>query len=165
MNSSVSDRIEKQVVLRAPVSRVWQAITDSRQFGSWFGVTFDGPFKAGERIVGRISPTTVDPDVAAMQKPYEGHAFEITIDRIEPETLFAFRWHPAAVDPNADYSQEPTTLVEFRLEPVGDAVRLTVVESGFDKVPASRRAAAFTMNEGGWTAQMMLIQKYLAKAS
>jgi len=165
MSSTVPDRIEKQVVLHAPLSRVWQAITDSRQFGSWFGVTFDGPFVAGARIVGRISPTTVDPQVAAMQKPYEGRAFEITIDRIDPETLFSFRWQPGAIDPDVDYSSEPDTLVEFRLQPVADGVQLTVVESGFDRVPLSRRAAAFTMNEGGWSAQMMLIQKYLAKAS
>jgi len=165
MSSTVPDRIEKQVILQAPLSRVWQAISDSRQFGSWFGVTFDSPFKAGARIAGRISPTTVDPQVAAMQKPYEGHAFEITIDRIEPERLFSFRWHPAAVDPNVDYSGEPTTLVEFHLEPVSGGVQLTVVESGFDKVPPARRADAFKMNEGGWTAQMMLIQKYLAQAS
>jgi uncharacterized protein YndB with AHSA1/START domain len=165
MNPGVPDRIEKQVMLRAPLARVWRAITDSAQFGSWFGVTFNGPFKAGERIVGKISPTTVDPQVARMQKPYEGRAFEITVDRIEPEKLFSFRWHPAAIDPNVDYSKEPTTLVEFRLEPIGDSVRLTVVESGFDRVPPSRRADAFKMNDGGWTAQMMLIGKYLAQAS
>jgi uncharacterized protein YndB with AHSA1/START domain len=162
---SVPDRIEKQVTLQAPLSRVWRAITDSRQFGSWFGVTFDGPFRAGERIVGRIAPTTADPQVAAMQKPYEGRRFEITIDRIEAEQLFSFRWHPAAVDPNADYAHEPTTLVEFRLEAAGEATRLTVVESGFDGVPLSRRADAFKMNEGGWTSQMMLIEKYLAQTA
>src|SRR5262245_37625778 len=111
MSSTVSDRIEKQVMLKAPQSRVWRAIADSKQFGSWFGVTFDGPFKAGERIVGAIAPTTVDPEVAERQKPYRGMAFEITIDRIEPETLFSFRWHPAAIDPKTDYSSEPTTLV------------------------------------------------------
>ena len=165
MSSTVPDRIEKQVILHASLSRVWQAITDSRQFGSWFGVTFDGPFKAGAPIVGRISPTTVDPQVAAMQQPYEGRPFEITIDRIEPERLFSFRWHPAAIDPAVDYSSEPATLVEFRLEPVVDGVELRVIESGFDRVPPSRRADAFKMNEGGWSAQMMLIQKYLAKAS
>jgi len=165
MSSTVPDRIEKRVVLHAPLSRVWQAITDNRQFGSWFGVTFDGPFVAGARIVGRISPTTVDPQVAAMQQPYEGRAFEITVDRIDPEKLFSFRWHPGAIDPDVDYSSEPDTLVEFWLEPVADGVQLTVVESGFDRVPLARRADAFKMNEGGWSAQMMLIQKYLAKAS
>jgi uncharacterized protein YndB with AHSA1/START domain len=165
MSESVSDRIEKQVMLRAPLARVWQAITDSKQFGSWFGVKFPGPFKAGERIVGQIAPTTVDPQVAAMQKPYEGMKFDITIDRIEPQKLFSFRWHPAAIDPKVDYSKEPTTLVEFALKEVQGGVMLTVTETGFNGVPLARRAEAFKMNEGGWAAQMKLIEKYVAKAS
>ena len=163
--TTVPDRIQKHVLLRAPLSRVWRAITDSAQFGSWFGVRFDGPFKPGERIVGKIAPTTVDPQVAAMQKPYEGMTFDITIDRIEPEKLFSFRWHPAAIDPKVDYSNEPATLVEFSLEEKPDGVLLTVTESGFDGIPLARRAEAFKMNEGGWAAQMTLIEKYLAKAS
>lgn len=161
----VPDRIEKQVTLNAPLSRVWRAITDSTEFGRWFGVRFDAPFVPGARIVGRITPTIADPQVAEMQKPYEGMAFDITIDRIEPETLFSFRWHPAAIDPQVDYSSEPTTLVEFRLEPAAGGVRLTIVESGFNRIPLARRAQAFTMNEGGWAAQSMLIQKYLAQTS
>lgn len=165
MNTAVPDRIDKQVVLRAPLARVWRAITDSHQFGSWFGVKFDGPFKAGERMVGTIAPTSVDPQVAAMQQPHEGKAFDITVDRIEPETLFSFRWHPYGVDPRIDYSKEPTTLVVFALQEVPEGVRLTVTESGFDGIPLSRRAEAFTMNEGGWSAQMMLIEKYLAKTA
>ena len=142
---------------------MWRAISDSREFGRWFGVTFDHPFTAGSRIVGKITPTEADPEVARTQQPYAGMAFDITVDRIEPETLFAFRWHPAAIDPKVDYSQEPTTLVEFRLEPVADGVRLTVIESGFSGIPLERRATAFMMNEGGWTAQMTLIEKYLAQ--
>lgn len=161
----VPDRIEKQVMLNAPLSRVWRAITDSTEFGRWFGVKFDAPFVPGTRIAGRITPTVADPHVAEMQKPYEGMVFEITIDRIEPETLFSFRWHPAAIDPGGDYSGEPTTLVEFRLEPMAGGVRLTIIESGFDKIPLTRRAQAFTMNDGGWAAQSMLIEKYLAQAS
>ena len=164
-SSTVPDRIEKQVMLRAPLARVWSAITDSKQFGSWFGVMFTAPFKAGERIVGTITPTTVDPAIAEMQKPYEGMRFDFTIDRIEPEKLFSFRWHPYGVDPNIDYSKEVTTLVEFTLEEVPGGVMLTVVESGFDKVPLERRAEAFKANEGGWAAQMTLIEKYLAKAA
>jgi uncharacterized protein YndB with AHSA1/START domain len=163
--AEVPDRIEKQVVLRAPISKVWAAISDSKQFGSWFGVKFDEPFKAGTRIVGAIAPTTADPKVAEMQRPYEGMRFDITVDRIEPPTLFSFRWHPAAVDPKHDYSQEPETLVVFELQEVAGGVLLKVTESGFDRIPLSRRATAFTMNEGGWAAQMMLIEKYLAKAS
>ena len=163
--TTVPDRIQKHVLLRAPLSRVWRALTDSSQFGSWFGVRFDGPFKPGERIIGKIAPTTVDPQVAAMQKPYEGVKFDITIDRIEPEKLFSFRWHPFAVDPKVDYSNEPTTLIEFSLEERPDGVLLTVTESGFEGIPLARRAEAFKMNEGGWAAQMTLIEKYLAQAS
>jgi len=165
MSESVPDRIEKQVMLNAPLARVWQAITDSHQFGSWFGVKFPGPFKAGQRIVGHITPTTMDPQVAAMQKPHEGKAFDITVDRIEPQKLFSFRWHPYGVDPNVDYSKEPMTLVEFVLREVPGGVMLTVTESGFNGVPLARRAEAFKMNEGGWAAQMKLIEKYVAKAS
>ena len=165
MTEAVPDSIEKQVMLRAPLARVWSAISDARQFGSWFGVKFDGPFTAGQRIVGKIAPTTADARVAEMQKPYEGMAFDITIDRIEPQKLFSFRWHPAAIDPTVDYSKEPTTLVVFTLKEVPGGVMLTVVESGFNGIPLSRRANAFKMNEGGWSAQMMLIEKYLAKAS
>jgi uncharacterized protein YndB with AHSA1/START domain len=165
MNAVVPDRIEKQVTLKAPQSRVWRAITDATEFGRWFGVKFNAPFAAGARIAGTITPTTVDPEVAAMQKPYEGIAFEIIVEKITPETLFSFRWHPGAVDPKIDYANEPTTLVEFRLEPVNDGVRLTIVESGFDKIPLERRAEAFTGNEGGWEHQAKLIEKYLAQAS
>ena len=163
MTETVRDAIEKQVMLRAPLARVWSAITDSKQFGSWFGVKFDVPFKAGERIIGKIAPTTVDPGVAEMQKPYEGMTFDITIDRIEPQKLFSFRWHPGAIDPKIDYSKEPTTLVVFKLQEVAGGVMLTITESGFNGVPLSRRAEAFKMNEGGWSAQTMLIEKYLAK--
>jgi hypothetical protein len=97
-------------------------MTDSHQFGAWFGVRFPGPFKEGERIIGSIAPTTVDPEVAAMQKPHEGRSFDITIERIEPEKLFAVRWHPFAIDPILDYSKEPTTLVEFALKEVPGGV-------------------------------------------
>ena len=163
MSTAVSDRIQKQILLRAPLSRVWQALTDSKEFGQWFGVTFDGPFKAGAPISGRIAPTTMDAKVAAMQKPYEGIAFNITIDRMEPKTLFSFRWHPFAIDPKIDYSGEPMTLVAFSLEETPEGVLLTVTESGFDKIPLERRATAFTANEGGWTMQVTLIQKYVER--
>lgn len=161
--ASPTDRIEKRVQLRAPVERVWHAISDAREFGSWFGVRFDGPFVAGERLTGQIVPTTVDPEVAESQKPYEGCRFEITVDRIEPMQLFSFRWHPYAVDPEIDYSQEPTTLVSFELEESADGTILTITESGFDRIPLERRAKAFEMNEQGWGAQITLIEKYLAQ--
>ncbi len=160
-----TDRIEKKVLLRAPRERVWRAISDSKQFGSWFGVEFTGPFIAGTRITGKIVPTTVDSEVARSQKPYEGIVFEFSVDRIEPMRLFSFRWHPGAVDPAIDYSKEPTTLVAFELEEVSGGTMLTVTESGFDRIPLERRAKAFASNEQGWTAQMTLIEKYLALAA
>jgi uncharacterized protein YndB with AHSA1/START domain len=158
-----TDRIEKKIVLRAPLERVWRAIADSTEFGTWFGVRFDGPFVDGARMTGRIAPTAVDAEVAANQKPHEGKPFEIVVDRIEPMRLFSFRWHPYAVDPAVDYSREPATLVTFELEAVPDGTRLTLTESGFDGIPLKRRATAFTSNEAGWTMQMKLIDKYLAQ--
>ncbi len=158
-----TDRIEKKVLLRAPGQRVWQAISDARQFGSWFGVSFDGAFAAGARLTGKITPTTVDAEIAKAQQPYVGMAFEVVVDRIEPMRLFSFRWHPYAVDPGTDYSQEPMTLVVFALEEVPGGTLLTITESGFDKIPLVRRAEAFKSNEQGWAAQAMLIEKYLAR--
>src|SRR5262249_54571547 len=127
----------------------------------WFGVKFEGPFVAGATLRGSIAPTTVDPQVAALQQPYAGQAFEITVDRIEPQRLFSFRWHPYAVEPGVDYSGEPTTLIEFALVEKADGVLLTVTESGFDRIPLERRAKAFEANEGGWAMQMTLVKKYL----
>ena len=159
------DRIEKRMILRAPRERVWRAISEAKQFGSWFGVEFAGEFAAGTRLTGRIAPTQVDPEVAKLQQPYVGFPFEFHIERIEPMTLFSFRWHPNAVDRNTDYSAEPMTLVEFNLEDVAHGTLLTIVESGFDRIPLERRAKAFTSNEGGWTHQLRLIQKYLDPSS
>lgn len=163
--STNTDRIEKKVLLRAPRERVWRAVSDAKEFGSWFGVAFDGPFVAGTPITGKIVPTTVDAEVAMSQKPYTGVAFEFSVDRVEPMRLFSFRWHPYAVDPGVDYSKEPTTLVQFELEEVAGGTMLTVTESGFDRIPLERRAKAFAANEGGWSAQMKLIEKYLALAA
>jgi uncharacterized protein YndB with AHSA1/START domain len=160
-----TDRVEKKVLLRAPLARVWRAISDAEQFGSWFGMKFDTAFVAGERVTGRIVPTSVDPEAAKAQKPYEGMAFDFVVDRIEPMRLISFRWHPHAVDPKKDYSAEPMTLVEFALEEKSDGTLLTIVESGFDKIPLERRATAFAANEGGWEEQTKLIAKYLAHAS
>jgi uncharacterized protein YndB with AHSA1/START domain len=157
----VSDRIEKRIVLRAPRERVWRAISDSKAFGSWFGVEFSGPFVAGSHMTGRIAPTTVDAEIARTQEPYAGATFECTIDRVEPMSLFSFRWHPFAADPTVDYSSEPCTLVEFHLEEVAGGTRLTITESGFDRVPLERRAKAFAANEEGWAGQARLIEKYV----
>jgi uncharacterized protein YndB with AHSA1/START domain len=164
MSIAITDRIEKQTLLRAPRARVWQAIADAEQFGAWFGAKFHGPFTPGVTLRGEIRPTTMDPEIAKGQEPYAGHPFEITIERMEPERALSFRWHPYAVDKNADYSKEPTTLITFTLEDAPNGTLLTVTESGFDRIPLERRAQAFTSNSEGWTMQMRLIEKYLAKA-
>ena len=160
---TVPDRIEKKITLRAPVSRVWHAISDARAFGTWFGIEFDGPFVVGETITGKIAPTKVDPEVAKLQEPHAGKKSQWTVERMEPERLFAFRWHPFAVEPGVDYSKEPSTLVVFELREVQGGTLLTITESGFDKIPLERRAKAFTANEGGWEHQTRLIEKYLAQ--
>ena len=163
--SRTTDRIEKEIVLRAPRERVWWAISDSKEFGTWFGVEFDGPFVAGSHMKGRVVPTKVDAVVARAQEAYAGAAFECTIDRVEPMRLFSFRWHPFAVDPSVDYSSEPATLVEFQLEEVEGGTMLTITESGFDRIPLERRARAFAANEQGWAAQSKLVEKYVAGAA
>lgn len=157
-----TDRIEKEVLLRAPLERVWRAISDSAQFGQWFGVRFDGPFVEGASITGVITPTTVDDDVARQQEPHAGKSDTWQIVAVEPPRRLAFRWHPDAVEPDADYTKETTTLVEFTLTQTPDGVLLVIVESGFDAIPEERRATAFDANSGGWAAQTHLVQKYLA---
>jgi uncharacterized protein YndB with AHSA1/START domain len=159
-----SDRIEKKILLRAPLERVWRAVSDSQEFGSWFGVEFNGAFAPGIPMKGKIVSTKADPEIAKTQEAYAGAVFDITVDRIEPERLISFRWHPFAVDPSVDYSTEPTTLIVFELEKNANGTWLTITESGFDHIPLARRAKAFTMNEQGWTAQARLIEKYLAHA-
>jgi uncharacterized protein YndB with AHSA1/START domain len=159
-----TDRIVKQISLRAPRSRVWRAISNSSEFGTWFGLKFDGPFVAGQPVRGILSPTKIDAEVGQAQKPHEGLAFEIVIDQIQPEHLFSLRWHPFAVDPAMDYSAEPMTLVTFELEETAEGTLLTVTESGFDKLPMERRAKAFTANEGGWTMMVRVIAKYVDNA-
>lgn len=158
-----TDRIEKQVLLRAPRKRVWRALSDSNEFGTWFGVKFDGQFAPGASMRGVIIPTKVNAEVANAQKPYEGLPFEITIEKMEPERLFSFRWHPFAIERGVDYSAEPTTLVVFALEEVPGGVMLTVTESGFDQIPLARRAKAFTANEQGWGMVVKLVEEYLVR--
>jgi uncharacterized protein YndB with AHSA1/START domain len=148
----MADRIEKRVELKAPVARVWRALTDYREFGEWFRVKIEGPFVAGEVSRGHIT-----------YPGYEHLKWEAVVKAIEPERLFSFTWHPYAVDPKMDYSQEPQTLVEFRLEKTGEGTLLTVTESGFDTIPAARRAEAFPRNEGGWTEQMKNIERHVAE--
>jgi len=146
-----TDRIEKNIVLRAPRSRVWRAIAGAEEFGAWFGVKLEGAFAPGARVKGRITTPG-----------YEHVIMDITVERIDPERLFSYRWHPYAVQPGVDYSGEPTTLVEFQLEEVAGGTRLTVVESGFDRIPLARRAEAFRMNDQGWGEQLKNIERHVA---
>jgi uncharacterized protein YndB with AHSA1/START domain len=154
MTATSTDRIEKHIVLRAPRAKVWRALADAPQFGSWFGVDLTGAsFAPGARVRGKIT-----------HPGYEHVTFEAVIERMEPERLISWRWHPYAVDPKVDYSKEPTTLVVFELKDAPEGTLLTVVESGFDQIPLARRAEAFRMNEGGWTAQMANIERHVARA-
>jgi uncharacterized protein YndB with AHSA1/START domain len=160
--TSSTDRIEQQILLHAPVARVWHALTDAEAFGAWFGMALDGPFVAGQPVTGTIQPTRVDPEVARLQQPHAGTPFTLYVERIEPMRLFAWRWHPYAIEPGTDYRQEPTTLVSFELEAVAEGTVLRLTESGFDQLPPSRRETALRANEGGWTMQMGNIGKYVA---
>jgi uncharacterized protein YndB with AHSA1/START domain len=155
MSISTTDRIQKEIVLKAPRSRVWKAISDSREFGDWFKVDMSGvTFEAGKPARGKMT-----------YPGHEGHPFEIVIDRIEPERLFSFKWHPYGIDPNYDYSDEPMTLIEFELDEVEAGTRLTVTESGFDSIPLARRAEAFRMNSEGWAEQVRNIEAYVTAPS
>ena len=149
--TSVTDRIEKSILLKAPLSRIWRALSNAEEFGNWFGVNLKGKtFEPGKPVRGQIT-----------YPGYEHIWFDIVIDRIEPERLLAWRWHPAAIDPAVDYSQEPSTLVVFELQEVPGGTLLSVVESGFDKIPPHRRGEAFRMNSEGWAGQMENIAKHV----
>jgi len=159
-----TDVIQREILLHAPLSRVWRALSDSKEFGHWFGMKIDGPFIPGQSVRCVITATKVNAEVARAQEPYAGKAFELLIVQMEYERLFSFRWHPHAVEPGVDYSAEPMTLVAFELEQMEDGVKCTVTESGFDQIPLERRAKAFAGNEGGWTIVIGLIGDYLALA-
>lgn len=146
-----ADRIEKQVTLDAPRSRVWRALTDVAQFNSWFGVLLTTPFTPGAEVSGNMNI-----------RNYEHLTMTIWIETMEPERFFSFRWHPYAVEEGVDYSAEPTTLVSFTLEELGQGTRLTIVETGFEAIPESRRAKAFSMNSNGWNGQAENIRKFIA---
>ena len=148
---NTTDRIEKEIVLRAPRSRVWRALANADEFGAWFGMKVDGAFAPGGRVRGQM--TLHDRGLVT---------FDIAIERMDPETRMSYRWHPYAFEPGVDYSSEPTTLVEFQLEETADGTKLTVVESGFDRLPAARRAEALRMNDSGWAGQLENIARYVA---
>lgn len=145
-----TDRIEKKIELKAPIARVWSALTDHKQFGEWFRVNIEEPFVVGQEACGKI-----------LHPGYEHVTWRARIIAIEPERLFSFTWHPYGVNKEIDYSKEEPTLVEFRLKETSTGTLLTLTESGFDKIPASRRDEAFRMNEGGWAIQMQNIAKYV----
>jgi len=159
-----TDRIEKKIVLHAPRGRVWRALADSAEFGTWFGVKFDKPFTPGAFMRGVLVGTTVNAEVGELQKQHAGLPFEITVEKMDAERLFSFRWHPHAIQRGVDYSGEPTTLVEFTLQDVPEGILLTVTESGFDRIPLARRAQAFTANEGGWTLMVKVFGEYIGNA-
>ncbi len=159
-----TDRIEKKILLRAPRARVWRALADSTEFGTWFGVKFNGPFSPGASMRGVIVGTTVNAEVAKAQKQHAGIPFDITIEEMQPERLFSFWWHPHAIERGVDYSAEPTTLVAFALEDAENGVLLTVTESGFDRIPLARRAQAFQAQEGGWSIMVKVMGEYLGDA-
>lgn len=150
MSPTSTDRIEKRIELKAPIARVWRALTDHEQFGAWFRVRLEGPFTPGKTVRGQIT-----------YPGYEHLKWEAQVERMEPERLFSFRWHPYAADPAFDYSQEAQTLVEFRLERIASGTLLLLTESGFDQLPAGRRAEAYRMNEGGWAEQMTNVERHV----
>jgi uncharacterized protein YndB with AHSA1/START domain len=145
-----TDRIEKRFEVSAKRSRVWRAISDADEFGAWFGMKLDRPFAAGATVLGRLTIPG-----------YEHISLEMQVQRIEPEGYFSYRWHPYPMNPEVDYSAEPTTLVEFRLEETAGGTAVTITESGFDRLPSTRRAEAFRMNEAGWTGQSKKLASYV----
>ncbi len=154
MKPSPTDRIERQIEIHAPVSRIWRALTDHHEFGKWFRVKLENPFVVGHKTWGQIT-----------YPGYEHLRFEVDVVKIQPERYFAFRWHPYAIEPGVDYSKETPTLVEFFLEPTTAGTLLRVTESGFDAIPASRRNEAFRMNSGGWEEQVRNIAEYVTHGS
>lgn len=146
-----TDRIEKEIVMKAPRARVWRALTDAAEFGRWFGAEMKDTFAPGARAQGKIT-----------YPGYEHLMLDITVERMEAERFFSWRWHPYAVDAKHDYSSEPTTLVECELTEVAGGTRLKIVESGFDCIPVARRSEAYRMNSEGWAEQVQNIAKYVA---
>jgi uncharacterized protein YndB with AHSA1/START domain len=153
MSTRTTDRIEKQALLRAPRSRVWRAITNPRELGSWFGIALDDAitFAPGVHVQGQVT-----------HPGYEHLTWDVTIEQLEPERLFSWCWHPGAVEPGYDYSSEPTTLVVFELAEVADGTMLTITESGFDSIPLARRGDAYRGNEDGWEQQLSAISQHVA---
>jgi uncharacterized protein YndB with AHSA1/START domain len=159
-------KIEKSVLLRAPLDKVWRAVTDAEEFGRWFGVRFDGPFVVGQPVTATITPTSVDPEVAKRQEPHAGTTSAWHVVAMEPRRRFAYRWHPFPGGPGLGdgHDAEPTTLVEFTLSETQGGVLLTITESGFENIPEARRSSSFEANSEGWAAQTDLVRRYLENA-
>lgn len=153
MTEPTPDRFEKSLVLKATRDRVWRAITDSTEFGRWFGCSFRGPFVAGALTEGSL--------ILPEHPDLHGLPMQLWVERIEPPSYFAFRWHPFAVERGVDYSHEPTTRVEFTLEDAPGGTLLRISESGFAQLPLLRRAKAFEMNSGGWQVQIERIARHV----
>ena len=152
MDVVVTDRIEKQIQLRTPELRVWEVVSSASQFGEWFMIKLDGEFVEGSMISGTLT-----------YPGYEHLTVEMYVVTKQAESLFSYRWRPYAIEPNVDYSAEPMTLVEFRLDDVDGGVLLTITESGFDQIPGERRAKAFRMDDAGWSEQIRSIEAYVSK--
>ncbi|MGH7522482.1 MAG: SRPBCC family protein [Gemmatimonadales bacterium] len=149
--TQTTDRIEKRIEVRAPRARVWRAISDAKEFGTWFGIKLDGAFAAGATVRGRLTMPN-----------YDHLTLDMQVERIEPEHYFSYRWHPYAIDPKTDYSTEPMTLVEFHLDETAEGTAVTITESGFDRIPLARRSEAFRMNTKGWDGQSQKLARYVA---
>jgi uncharacterized protein YndB with AHSA1/START domain len=152
-NTASTDRVEKRIELNAPIARAWQALTDYKEFGQWFKVNLESPFVPGKTTRGNIT-----------YPGYEHMTLQLVVQKMEAPRFFSFTWHPYAIDPKADYSKETPTLVEFKLEKSATGTLLIVTESGFDSIPAARRAEAFRMHTNGWAEQMTNIQTYVANS-
>jgi uncharacterized protein YndB with AHSA1/START domain len=159
-----TDRIRRRILLHASRDRVWRALSDAGELGTWFGMRLEGELEQGATLRGTIVPTAVDPTVARLQAPYAGLPVVLTVDLVEYERALSFRWHPHAVARGLDYSSEPTTVVVFELEDAPGGVLLTVTEWGFDRLPPGRREAAYVANEGGWGKLVTSLEKYLEQA-
>lgn len=165
MADTLTDRIERSIDVRATRARVWRALSDPAEFAEWFGIAVSGPFQPGARLRGTFIGTSVDEEVARAQQEHAGMSFDLVIERVDPEHRLAFRWHPGAPEPGDDNAADPMTLVEFVLDDTAEGTRVTVVESGFERIPLARRAKAFAGNNEGWRIMMGVLQKHLTGAS
>jgi len=160
--TSQTDRIQKTIVLKCSLQEVWRAISEARQFSAWIGLSDHSEFAPGALFTAKMAPTKFNAEFARLQEPYDGLQVKMTIDRIQPPCLFSFRFHPFAIDPNADYSKEPMNQVTFELKEVPSGTTVTITETGFDRIPVERRAVAYEVNERAWGLATKALESYLA---